>query len=309
MPAGGEVQGLPGAPAPIIPRGSIAGRALIAIVSIMAFLAAMTTGVVMLVRGAANDWQTDIGREVTILVRPAQGRDIDADVRAAADLARGAAGIASVQAYSREESLRLVEPWLGAGLSAGDLPVPRLVVVRVDGGATPDLRALAAQLQQKVPQASLDDHRAWIDRMRLMSQSVALAGAVVLALVIFATVISVGSATRGAMAANLPIVEVLHFVGASDAFIANHFLRHFIRLGLEGGAIGGGAAIFLFGVAEVLGNWLSGTAAGEQFTALTGGFSLSVWGYAALAGNILFIAAVTGWMARRTLYRTLREID
>ena len=35
---------------PIVPRGSIAGRALIAVVAIMTFLASMTTGVVMLVR-------------------------------------------------------------------------------------------------------------------------------------------------------------------------------------------------------------------------------------------------------------------
>ena len=59
-------------------------------------------------------------------------------------------------------------------------------------------------------------------------------------LVIVATIISVSFATRGAMAANRPIVEVLHFVGAGDSYIANRFLRHFLRLGLEGGVIGGG---------------------------------------------------------------------
>ena len=66
------------------------------------------------------------------------------------------------------------------------------------------------------------------------------AGIGILALVIVATIISVSFATRGAMAANRPIVEVLHFVGAGDRFIANRFLRHFLRLGLQGGVIGGG---------------------------------------------------------------------
>ena len=52
--------------------------------------------------------------------------------------------------------------------------------------------------------------------------------------------LSVTFATRGAMAANRPIVEVLHFIGANDGFIAGQFQRHFLVLGLEGGLIGGG---------------------------------------------------------------------
>ena len=67
---------------PIVPRGSIAGRALIAVVAIMTFLASLTTGAVMLVRAAAIDWQADVAREVTIQVRPVAGRDIEADIAA-----------------------------------------------------------------------------------------------------------------------------------------------------------------------------------------------------------------------------------
>jgi hypothetical protein len=83
--------------------------------------------------------------------------------------------------------------------------------------------------------------------MRSMTGAIVLAGTGILILVIVATVISVSFATRGAMAANRPIVEVLHFVGAQDRYIANRFLRHFLRLGLEGGLIGGLAAMLTFG--------------------------------------------------------------
>ena len=40
------------------------------------------------------------------------------------------------------------------------------------------------------------------------------------------------------MAGNREIIEVLHFVGASDAFIAREFQSHFRRLGLRGAIIG-----------------------------------------------------------------------
>ncbi len=78
------VRTLPGA-APIVPKNSIAGRSLTVVVAIMTFLASLTTGVAMLVVSAASDWQSEVGREVTIQVRPAPGRNIDADVRAASE--------------------------------------------------------------------------------------------------------------------------------------------------------------------------------------------------------------------------------
>jgi cell division transport system permease protein len=155
----------------------------------------------------------------------------------------------------------------------------------------------------------VDDHRAWIERMRSMSSAIVLAGTGVLILVIFATVISVSFATRGAMSANRPIVEVLHFVGAQDRFIANRFFRHFLQLGLEGGVIGGVAAILVFGFSESIASWFSGTPAGDQFAALLGTFALPASGYLVLAAQAMLIAAVTAWASRRTLFATLDEID
>src|SRR5437016_4873378 len=70
----------PRAQTPIVPRATISGRALVAVVAIMTFLASLTTGAVMLVRSAVNEWQSDLGREVTIQIRPVAGRDIEADV-------------------------------------------------------------------------------------------------------------------------------------------------------------------------------------------------------------------------------------
>lgn len=294
---------------PIVPRGSIAGRALVAVVAIMTFLACMTTGVVLLVRASAVEWQSDVASEITIQVRPVSGRDVDRDVAAVVDTAKKQPGIIEVRAYTKAESGKLLEPWLGTGLSLDDLPIPRVIVARVAPGSAPDLAELANRLKQAVPSTSVDDHRAWIERMRTMSGATVFAGLGVLALVVIATVISVSFAARGAMAANRPIVEVLHFVGAGDRYIANRFLRHFLRLGLEGGLIGGGAAMLAFGFSESIAGWFSGTPVGDQFAALLGTFSLRPSGYLALAVQAVLIAAVTAWASRRTLFATLDEID
>src|SRR5208282_5511373 len=241
---------------------------LAAVVAIMAFLASLTTGAVMLVVSAANDWQSEVGREVTIQVRPAPGRDIEADVRNAIEIARAAPGIAEVRAYTKEESARLVEPWLGAGAALDDLPIPRLIVVKLSSGARPNFSPLRQVLTARVPTASLDDHRRWIERMRTMGAAAVAAGGAVFALVLAVTVLSVTFATRGAMATNRPIIEVLHYVGATDSFVAGQFQRHFLMLGFKGGALGGGAAILLFGVVEAVNAWFAGTPGGDEIAAL-----------------------------------------
>ncbi len=190
-----------------------------------------------------------MAREVTIQVIPGPGRDMDALVAKAAALARGFAGIGEVQPYSKAQSSKLLEPWLGSGLTLDELPVPRLIVVKIAPGAAPDISALRHALTEQVPGAVLDDHRGWIERMRAMAGTAVAGGIAILVLVVAATMLSVTFATRGAMATNKPVIEVLHFVGAKNGFIAGHFQRHFLMLGLQGGVLGGGVAVLLFAIA------------------------------------------------------------
>jgi cell division transport system permease protein len=292
-----------------VPSGSIAGRSLTAVVAIMTFLAALATGAVTMVMSAASDWQSDVAREVTIQVRPVSGRDLEADVRSAVALARATAGIAEVRAYTKEESAQLVEPWLGSGLQLSDLPIPRMVVVKLVSGAAPNFTDLRKQLADRVPSASLDDHRGWIARMRTMADTAVIAGLIMLVLVIVVTVLSVTFATRGAMATNRPTIEVLHYIGATDKFVAGQFQRHFLVLGLKGGAIGGGVAMALFGLLQALDTWLAGTPGGDEMTALFGSLSIGPGGYIAILVLIALMALVTALASRRTVGQTLQTVD
>jgi cell division transport system permease protein len=305
---------MPGAPMPrfdtaLVPRNSISGRALVAVVAIMTFLASLTTGAVILVGTAASEWQSDVAREVTIQVIPAPGRAMDATVEKAASVARAFPGIAEVRPYTKEQSTKLLEPWLGSGLSLDELPVPRLIVVRIAAGAAPDIPQLRRMLSEQVPGAVLDDHRGWIERMRAMAGTAVAAGVFILILVVAATMLSVTFATRGAMATNKPVIEVLHFVGAKNGYIAGHFQRHFLLLGLQGGAVGGGAAILLFALAGVVSGWFAGSAGAEQTAALFGSFAIGIGGYFAVLGQVVLIAVVTALTSRHTVNRTLEAID
>ena len=293
----------------IVPADSISGRALLAVIAIMTFLAALTLGAVVLIRATATDWQSEVSREVTIQVRPVPGRDIEGDVKTAAAIAEKQPGVAGVRPYSKTETARLLEPWLGTGLTFDDLPVPRLIVVRIAPDGAPDFAQLAKSLTAQVPGATVDDHRGWVDRMRSMARASVAVGLGVMVLVLIATVLSVTFATGGAMAANRPIIEVLHFVGAKDGFIAGQFQRHFLLLGLTGGIIGGAAAMLLFLAAGFLGDRFTGTAGENQVAALFGSFSIGIAGYVAIVGLVVLIAVVTAGASRLTVYRTLGSIE
>src|SRR3989442_14753199 len=126
----------------IVPRASISGRALVAVVAIMTFLASITTGAVLLVSASAAEWQSEVASEITIQVRPVAGRALARDTAAVTEAMRTQPGIVEVRPFSKDESGKLLEPWLGSGLSMDDLPVPRVIMARVQPGTVLDLATL-----------------------------------------------------------------------------------------------------------------------------------------------------------------------
>jgi len=292
--------------APLVPTDSSASRALAAVIAILTFLAALCAGAAEIVATSASQWQGTVAQEVTVQVRPGPGRDIDADVARAEDLARKTAGIASARTFSKAESEHLLEPWLGSGLDLSDLPVPRLITLTLAPDPAPDLAALRTSLTEALPGvASLDDHALWLQRLSTMARTFVGIGVAIVTLVLVATGLAVVFATRGAMAGNREVVEVLHFVGADDDYIARAFQSRFFRLGLRGGAIGAGAALAAFALAGLFARlWRQG-AAGEEIEALFGTFQIGWRGYLIVASIGVIASVVTGIVSRVTVRRFL----
>ncbi|QCK85092.1 ABC transporter permease [Phreatobacter aquaticus] len=295
--------------ASLVPPSSIAGRALVVIIAIMTFLGSLTVGAVNLVHTAAEDWTSSIIREATIQIRPITGRDLQADVVRATEIAVRFPGVADVSPYTAEETVRMLEPWLGTGLSAEDLPVPRLIVVKLADDRRADLSGLRKALTDVLPSASIDDHRQWFDRLRAMARTVVVVGIVIVTLMISTMGLSVIFATRAAVATNRPVVEVLHFVGARDAFIAGEFQRHFLWLALKGGIAGGTAALAVILLAGFIASQWRATAGGDQIEALFGSFSLGTGGYVGIAVLVALVTGVAALTSRWTVMRTLSAID
>lgn len=294
---------------PIVPAQTVSGNALVLVIAIMTFLSCLTLGAVTLVHDTASMWQSQISREATIQIKPADGLDMEAALLTVQAAAAGVPGVRAARIVDREATARLLSPWLGEGLNIDELPVPRLVIITIDETAPPDFAAMRQVVSEAVPGATLDDHRTWIDRLVSMARTTVTIGVATLALMLSATVLTVVFATRGAMAGNGHVIEVLHFVGAEANFIASEFRQHFLLTGAKGAAAGGCAAVVVF----VLFGWWSSrnmaTPQADQAAALFGNFAIGATGYAGVAIIVLLIAALTAATSHITVVSYLHDID
>lgn len=294
---------------PIVPPQNLAGKALVTVIAIMTFLSSLTLGAVSLVRDQASQWESQIAREATIQIKPADGLDMESALVRASEIAAQVEGVTGTRVVDRAATARLLEPWLGSGLNIDELPVPRLIIVTINPDKQPDFEALRAAISAEIPSGSLDDHRTWVDRLVGMARMTVMIGLGVLALILAATVLSVIFATRGAMAGNGHIIEVLHFVGAESRFIASQFRRHFFLTGIKGAAVGGiGAALAFLGF-SMLSTWRQATPEADQATALFGDFSIGLEGYAGVALIMLLTALLTALTTHLTVVSSLTDLD
>ncbi|WP_291659232.1 MULTISPECIES: ABC transporter permease [unclassified Bosea (in: a-proteobacteria)] len=293
---------------PLVPVDTVAGRALMAVIAILTFLAALSAGAAVLAARASDQWRGAVSDEMTIQIRPDSHRNLDEDVARAVAMARALDGIESVRAVPKAESDKLLEPWLGTGLDLVELPVPRLIVLKLKPGASPDVARFGPALRNDVPTAILDDHRLWLRRLSAMASTIIVSGFVIVLLVLTAAALAVAFATRGAMAGSRESVEVLHFVGADDDFIAREFQSRFIRLGLRGGAFGGLAAIVAIALLGLVSSLWSTAPEAEQLQALFGAFEIGWTGYAAVVLVAIVVAAIAGLVSRFTVRHYLRML-
>jgi cell division transport system permease protein len=161
-----------------------------------------------------------------------------ARVDRALEVLRATPGVAQAKALSREEMLALLEPWLGSGRFAEELSLPALIDVKLKAHSGVSLEGLAATLDAAVPGATIDDHKRWFGRLILLVRSVELIAGGIVLLVSLAAIATVIFVTRTGLAIHHDVIELLHVMGAHDAYIARQFQFQALDMGVRGGAIG-----------------------------------------------------------------------
>lgn len=286
---------------PLLPEAGAGGAPLTAVIGVMSFLAVLAMAAALIINQSTAAWTADLRSEITIQVKGATATEIEAGVEAVRRVLEDTPGVEDIALRSREESAALLEPWLGRGNVEAFLNVPALIEVKAGPALRDDLDLLRNRIAAAAPQASLDDHAAWHDRLASAARSgQALAFAVFLLVMGAACAVSMFAARAG-LAANHEIVSVLHLVGATDAFIAAEVQRRFFVLGFRGAFGGLLVALGALGLAAMgARTGLGAETFLPQFT-LGGLMALTL-----LIAPIL-ICLATAMTARITVLKALRE--
>ncbi len=234
-------------------REDASGRFLPWIIALMVYLAAIGGVGLIWLGEALGRWDASLTSTLTVQI-PADASQPRIDMALGA--LRQTKGIISARLLPPEETAKLLQPWLGNNVAIADLPLPHLVDVRIGPRTTIDYATLRSQLGSVIPGSQLDNSPSWLGGVRnsaLRVESVITAG--VLAVAVLIVMIIVFTARIG-LSIHRSVIELLHLLGAQDAYIARQFQVHALSLGLRGGLIGAIAAaltvIFLGPAAQML---------------------------------------------------------
>ncbi|HEX9809780.1 MAG TPA: FtsX-like permease family protein [Alphaproteobacteria bacterium] len=270
------------------------------LLAMIVYLAGLSVAGMMNLAAVAERWDKGLAGTVTVQVPAEAGAEADRRIARAVALLEGTPGVISARALTPGEIMDLLEPWLGEAADDDDLPLPRLIDVRVRPGAGLDAEGLSAALADTVPGAVVDDHKETLDRLTDLTRSMELVALGLIVLVGGVAVATVVFITRTGLALHAGAIELLHLIGAPDGYIARQFQGQALELALKGGMIGLALAAATVWVLARLWRRLDGlfvpdlAPSSEQWLAL-----------AALPFAVALIAVLT---ARITVMRALRRL-
>ena len=220
-------------------RQDASGRYLPWIIALMVYLGAVGGVALIWLGDTLSNWDATLSSTITLQL-PANTSE--PRIETGMGVLRQTKGVVSARLLDSAETAHLLEPWLGNSVPIDSLPLPRLVDVRVDPRVPINYTTLREQLIEVAPEAQLDNNRAWLAGVRsfaLRVEGVITAVVVVVAALIVTMIVFTA---RIGLSIHRSVIELLHLMGAQDAYIARQFQMHALSLGLRGGVIGGIAA-------------------------------------------------------------------
>ncbi|MDA0996874.1 MAG: cell division protein [Proteobacteria bacterium] len=271
------------------------------LIAFMVFLAVLAFGGILVLGATAAKWDQGVGGTLTVQIAATDDPTRDQrNLQEVLNLLASTGDIERYQVIDEARMLRLLEPWIGAGAKVGDLPLPKLIDVGIAQGGKLSIDALRARLAKAVPEAAVDDHRVWLNRLVRLIQTVELIATAILAFIAFATIGTVVFTTRTGLSVHKEAIEVLHLIGAQDSYIAGQFAGRAMLLGLKGGLIG-----LTLGLPALIGvGYLAGRLKGSALPEVS--FGILEW--CMIAAIPLAVSALAMSTARITVLRSLARM-
>jgi cell division transport system permease protein len=277
------------------------------IIAIAVFIFAITLSGVLAVDSMVDSWNKSILGSITVQIMPvndtnkekAQSETLAYEEKAV-EFLKSLNGVLKVTPLTDKQLEELLQPWLGDGVNIADLPAPRIIDVKIAPDAEIDFQQLSKDLAVASPQASLDNHKLWLNKLIAFADGLKLIALTVLVLISTITSGAIFYTTQMSLGLHHNIIEILHIVGAKDTYVAQQYAKRMAFLGFLGGLFGlflAIPAIFFIG---------------KLATAIEGGIindaSLEIVDWAAIFALPVFSMLIAMLTAYYTVKRTLKKL-
>ena len=214
-------------------------------VCIAVFLFGVSLAGVLSVNTMLNAWNESILGALTVQIMPVVESNKEAGLAEtlqqqskAVEVLSQWPGVESAKPLSDKDLRHLIQPWLGDGVEVSDLPIPRLIDVKIKKGMQINFAKLDEKLAEEAPLASIDNHKIWLDKLIKFADSLRLLALVILILVVVVTSGAIFYCTQTSLGLHRYVIEILHLMGAKDTYVAQQYARKTAFLGFVGGVYG-----------------------------------------------------------------------
>ena len=209
------------------------------LIAFMALLAALSISGMLMLKQISYVFEHSGQNTMTIQIPAGENAEADRkNISKAMEILRNTPGILESKKISDTEISKLLHPWLGDITNLKELPLPKFIDIEVSPNADLTVKKLVQTLTPILPGTIIDDHSIWLENIKHTLQLSKLVAVGIVILIVLVTIGTVVFTTRTGMGIHKNTIEVLHFVGARDDFIARQFAARAFIVGLQGGFIG-----------------------------------------------------------------------
>jgi cell division transport system permease protein len=235
------------APGPLLPKGRLSGP-MPWVIAIMMFLTVLASAAGLSLDAAAQTLTAQVSSRITVQVAQADAEMRARAVRRIVTLLGATEGVSHIAIVPPEQLAAQLEPWLGADMKIGEIPVPALVDADLD--APSDAReariaALGHAVKAIDGTARIEPHATYLAPLARLVGAIGVLAFGLVALMVAATGAVVVLAARGAHATHRGTIDIMHVLGATDGQVVSLFQRRMLLDAGFGAAIGAGIALLV----------------------------------------------------------------
>ena len=213
--------------------------------SIYMYLFVIMLAIFMAINAMATNWEKDIAGSITVQITPVEDENRHIDTVKTTDqqnrvlqFMEHISGVESVHILDDKVVQKLMSPWIGNKVDLNTLPIPRLLDVKLKPNAELNYDEITRGLRLLTPNASIDNHRLWLNRLIKFATSLKTIALSILLMVIAICAFSIYYSARTSLNININSIEILHIVGATDDYIAKLYSKTYAKIGFFAGIAG-----------------------------------------------------------------------